>query len=138
MTRVGNRNNKRGQCLAELLAGGMVLVTISMFGLDVITMAVTSRINNHLAKTAARAAANQENSEQAMKAARVIIDGTRKGGIITSVKLEEVNFAGKQVSVKTMLSISLPAPFPFMNQVSFRASATEVVVGVPAEFNEAT
>ncbi len=59
------RTRTRGNCLIETIVGGMVLVPLGLFGLDALTLAITSSMNNHLAKDAARASANQEDSQRA-------------------------------------------------------------------------
>lgn len=117
-----------------MFIGLMFLVPIALFGLDVAAVVLSNSFNDHLAKNAARAAANQKTPEAAKTAAQQAVARLQTSPIIVAIKLDDVNYKSKdQVSVKTHIEVKLPAPFPGFAERQFIAQATEPVVGTPAD-----
>ena len=128
------RGNK-GQCFIELIAGSMILVPVCLLGLNLITLVLANSMNDSLAKSAARAAANQQTQVAAQAAAEKVVDAFPESVIIKEMKLSgPVDFQGKdQVKVKIAMKVHVPTPFPGMSDFNFQALAVEAVVGNQAD-----
>lgn len=133
MTKNTKKRSRKGQCLIEMVVGtSLVLVPLCLFGLDLITIVLSNSANDHIAKIAARAAANQKTVEGAKKAAEQQIKEVQTSAIIVNIRLDEVTYpAQQQIAVRTRMEIKLPAPFPGFSGGVFVAQATEPVVGNP-------
>lgn len=133
-----NRNRKaKGQCFIEMIAGGIVMVPVMLFGLDVITLGLSCSINDHLAKEAARVAANKLNSPDARRAANSVVSRLKKSVILTEASIDDFVYADKdRVTVKTELKVKVPAPFPFFDGAKIYAKAVEPIVGNPVDYQE--
>lgn len=128
-----SKRNKTGMCIIETVVGAAVLVPICLFGLDILTIVLAESINEHLAKDAARSAANQASLTTAESAARNKVKEFRLSAIISSASVDKLDYSsGKQVSVQTKIDVKLPAPFPFFEKTTLFARSTEAVVGTPA------
>lgn len=136
-----NRQRKnRGQCLIEMMLGGIAMVPVMLFGLDVITLGLSTSINDHLAKEAARAAANQQDPSKATRAAQMVIDRLHKSVILKDANLEgAVQYRVRdRVVVSTRLKVRVPAPFPFFEGADFVSTAVEPLVGDPVDYQDQT
>ena len=134
-----NRRNTKGQSLIEVIViACLFLVPISLFFLDVFTVVASNSINDQYVKNAARAAASQPNEKDAKAAAEEAI-AKFKGSNLISMKLVECNYKPAKdsgmiatVTVRTALSVQLPAPIPACNNhPQFLAQAVETITGLP-------
>lgn len=135
MTGRRNQRKSRGQSIIEVVIGGsLVLVPIALFALDLVVITATNSVNDHLAREAARAAANQATAADARRAAQNAVARLKTSPIIVKVNLEDVSYVAKQqVSVKTSMEVKFPAPFPGFAGSEFVAQDTQPVVGAPAD-----
>src|SRR5262245_8731596 len=128
-----HRSRRHGQGIVEMVMGGIVLVMICLLGIDLITLVLANSTNDTLAKSAARAAANQESQTCAQQAAQRVVAGFAKSAIINDVELSApVSYGQVQVSVETKMLVSVPAPLPGVGQLTFHAKAVEPIVGTKA------
>src|SRR4029450_5223604 len=129
------RRKRNGQALAEVLAGAFILVTICLFGIDLLFMAIANQLNDDLAKNAARIAGAQAAKIKALHAAEDTIDAFYKSKLIPHVGMADFEYVSKQtVRVKTIMQIVLPVPFPGVSNLKFQAQAIESITGdVPTE-----
>ncbi|MBX9569816.1 MAG: hypothetical protein K2X77_13040 [Candidatus Obscuribacterales bacterium] len=131
------RRDRKGHCFIEMACGGIMLVPLMLFGLDVLTISLSCSINDHLAKEAARVAANQLSGGAARSAASKVVDRLRKSPIITNANVNKFEYDNKnRVAVQTELSVRMPAPFPFFEGTKIYARAVEPIVGHPVEYAE--
>jgi Flp pilus assembly protein TadG len=131
--RKANRRNNKGTSIIEVLVGAMFLIPIALFSVDLAAIVLSNSVNDHLAKDAARAAANQQSQAFAQQAAQKTVSGVAKSGIIYDIQLTDVSFNQDQVSVKTAIDVRLPVQFPGFATTHFVAQAVEPVVGTPAD-----
>lgn len=131
------KRNGKGHCFIEMAAGGIMLVPLMLFGLDVLTISMSCTINDHLAKEAARVAANQVSDGAARNAASRVVGRLRKSAIITNANVNKFEYDQKnRVAVQTELFVRVPAPFPFFEGTRIYARAVEPIVGHPVEYAE--
>lgn len=126
------RRARAGQCAIELVIGLICFVPLAMFLIDVFSAVAMSSINDTLAKSAARAAANQQTQHLANVAAQHAINRfpVQPNGLVRSVELIGVDYhANNKVAVRVALQTALPAPLPFLNSTPrFLAQAVEPIV----------
>lgn len=120
--------NNRGSEILQVVLGGIVLVPLALFFLDVIYMVLCATVNADAAKLAARAAANQQNEKLAREAA----DATLKtqGNGLGRPTIKQFSRTSEKVKVFTEMEVRMPAPFPFFEKVTL--SSGEVVEPVVA------
>jgi Flp pilus assembly protein TadG len=125
---------QRGQSLIETLVGFMVLIPLGLFSFDLTVLLMANQNNRQLAENAARAAANQPNSLQAIEAATGALKGARKASAIKNATILDVTYSPGtgQVSVTTEVDVQLPVSFPGMKTVNLRANAVQPIVAIPA------
>ncbi len=137
---------QRGQEIAELVGGILVLVPIVLYLFDFAVVLMCSQLADQVAKAAARAAANQPTVGQADSAAQATADKYKKQAFITSLSLiaPTTNVpSGAQmgascaynkndrVVVQLNMTVKLPVPLPFVNQnANFQAQAIEPIVTI--------
>jgi Flp pilus assembly protein TadG len=126
---------KKGQCFIEMIVGSMVLIPVCLVGLDFVALVLANSMNDSLAKSAARAAANQQTKPAAQAAALQVVSAFPISTMINDIKLTSpIDYNGKdKVAVNTTMTVRLPAPFPGFNQFDFRAQAVEPIVGKRAD-----
>ncbi|MBX9573990.1 MAG: hypothetical protein K2X77_34155 [Candidatus Obscuribacterales bacterium] len=129
------RRRSRGQSLVEVLVGSMVLIPIALFGIDLCVIVLANTANDSLAKTAARAAANQGSRQEANAAASKCVDQFKKSSLIVDVQLsQDFNYEkSKEVIVKTRMTVKLPAGVQGFDLLKFDAQAVAPVVAAPAD-----
>lgn len=127
--------SKSGQGLIEILAGSIILIGLGWLGLDVATIVLANSSNDGLAKSAARAAANQADKYTATEAANKCIKHFATGGVITKVGLEgDIDYQSKKnVVVRTTMQVRPPVTFPGFELITFHAQAVEPIVADPAD-----
>ena len=124
-----------GQGLIEVLVGSLILITLAWLGLDVATLVLAGTANDGLAKSAARAAANQMTKQGASDAAQKCINHFATSSIITKVgMIGDLQYQDKkEVVIKTEMQVRPPASFPGFEVITFRAQAVEPIGANPAD-----
>lgn len=109
------------------------MIPVMLFGTDIVALLLSQSVNEHVAKDAARAAANQPSASLAQQAATERVSAFTPSAMIVKLNLEGVSYSSQSVSVTTKANINMPAPFPFFSSTQLAAQATVPVVGVPAD-----
>lgn len=124
-----------GQGLVEVLVGATILIALGWFGLDAAAIVLANSANDGLAKSAARAAANQGDSQSASTAANGCIKHFATGGVIAKVEMEgSIDYQPKkEVVVRTVMEVKPPVSFPGFEIITFHAQAVEPIVADPAD-----
>jgi Flp pilus assembly protein TadG len=132
--RLGKKRACQGQSLIETLLGFIIIVPLGLASLDLTAVIVANHLNEHLADVAARAAANQIDSEQAKKTVEDIIDNFTITPPINDVNLDNISYdlAKEQVIVVTSVNVNLPIPFGQNRTVILRANSAQPIVATPA------
>ena len=128
------KRNRKGQSLVETMAGFFILIPLGLFFFDLVTMMTAGQTNEQWAEIASRAAATQTSEQMALKSAETAISKCTTTSVIQNVQIEAVKFDTQQgqVSVSTVMTVKLPVPFPYFNQVQLRAAAIEPIVSAQA------
>lgn len=139
MRKAGKRN-QRGQVFIEVLCGMFVLIPIALAALDLMVLVLGNSANDSLAKSCARAAANEQSEANAQAAAEQAVSHFPSSPLIEKVVLDTSKLTYNQkenVTVETVITVRMPVAFPGMEpKIDFRARATEPVVGVTAAPNQ--
>lgn len=133
MFRNRQRRN-RGTSIIEVLIGSIFFVPIALFALNLVTIVMTTQINDHLAKDAARAAANQVSQAEAKDAALKTLSQFQTSSVVQKVSMEEIAYdssSNGQVQVRTSIEVRFPVPFPGFESRKFVAQSVEPIVGTP-------
>lgn len=115
-----------------MMVGGIFIIPIALFAVDMSAIVMSNSINDHLAKDAARAAANQEQVATAKEAANKAVKGLNKSSIIPSVEMTSFDYKN-EVTVQTKMVVKFPAPLPGWESTTLVAKAVEPVVAAPAD-----
>jgi Flp pilus assembly protein TadG len=124
--------SRRGTSFIEMLAGGIFIIPIALSAVDLSAIVMSNSINDHLAKDAARAAANHEQVSTAKEAANKTIMGLGKSAIIPSVEMTGFEYKN-EVTVQTRMVVKFPAPLPGWEGTTLVAKAVEPIVAAPAD-----
>lgn len=126
--------NRKGQSLIEALAGLIILIPIGLSAIDLVAVLTAADCNEHIADTAARAAATQPSQAAAQQAAEEALKNCETSWTVSKVSLDniEYNLGNGLVTVTTVVQVNLPVPLPNLSAVSFRAEAIEPIVETPA------
>ena len=129
------RRTGRAQSLVEVLVGSIALIPIALIGIDLCVVVFANTANDSLAKTAARAAANQGSRQEANAAAVKCVDQFGKSSLILDVQLsQDFNYEkDKEVVVKTRMTVKLPAAPQGFDVLKFDAHAVAPVLAAPAD-----
>lgn len=126
-----------GQSIVEVVVGMLILVPIGLFLLDVGTLVLAQTANDTLAKSAARAAAEQPDEEKAKAASNAVVDKFALSAIIKERPDLKLTYnTGNDVIAKTTMKVNLLVPIPFVPQFenpTFEAQAREAIVAALAE-----
>ena len=124
--------SRRGTSFIECMVGGIFIIPIALGAVNLSTIVMSNSINDHLAKDAARAAANQEQVNTAKAAADKTVHGMGKSNIIPSVEMTSFDY-NNEVTVQTKMVVKFPAPLPGWTEATLVARAIEPVVAAPAD-----
>lgn len=126
---------RKGQSLVEVLVGSFVLIPIALFGIDLSAVVLANTANDSLAKSAARAAANQGNQRDALAAARQCVLNFQTSPVIVDVRMDgDMTYDERNlVVVKTIMTVKMPVAVAGMETIKFEAQAVEPVVAAPAD-----
>jgi hypothetical protein len=134
MRLISSRPTAKGTSIIEVIVGGILLVPIVLFFIDLTAIVLTNEINDHVAKDAARAAASQADQSKATAAAQQTVGNVTKSPIVTDVQIDQVSYdaSGGSVSVTTHMDVTMPAPLPGFDKRRFVAKSVEPIVSTPA------
>ncbi len=121
------KRGRKGQCFIEAALGGLIIIPVALAMLDLGVLVMTTTLNDAAAKTAARAAANQQNQGLAIGAAGQAMTAFKPTSI-ASINLVGLTWNTDRVLVKTAAIVHLPVPIPGVSQQTLAAQATEPVV----------
>ncbi len=132
-------NRSRGASIIEVVVGLFLLVPLFLCIIDLSAIVLGQITNDALAKRVARAAAQQQDAASAAAAANTIISAFQVNGIVSNPQLVNFSFNNANngtVIVQTRLTITIPAPVPFVSVLQqsrdMDAKATEPIVMLPA------
>lgn len=123
---------QRGTSLIEMLAGAIFFIPIALFFVNIASLTLVEQLNEHLAKDAARAAANQLDSLTAKQAAEKAVKQFPMSALITKVTLDSCEYKDGAVSVKTSIDAHVPAPMLGFGSKKLVAASFQPIVGQPA------
>ena len=129
-SRRGSRNN-RGTSLMEVLAGAMFFIPIVLLFMDIGSLTMIEQLNDHLAKDAARAAANQLDETHAKEAAAKAVKMFPLSTLVTNVQVT-CTYKGDTVTTQTTMDARVPAPIWGLSGKKLVASSFQPIVGTPA------
>ena len=123
------RRNKRGSQLTEAVLAAFILIPVALGMLDMIVVVIANSINDSAVKNAARAAANQTNGGLAVQAEQSALSSFKKSSIVKSLTIDDLQLDKENVTCTTKMEVHLPVPIPGCADVTFKARASEPVVG---------
>jgi Flp pilus assembly protein TadG len=124
--------SQRGTSLMEVLTGALFFIPIALLFIDLGSLTMIEQLNDHLAKDAARAAANQLDETRAKEAALKTVKMFPLSSLVTSVDLKCIYKDGS-VSTTVTMDARVPAPFPGLGSKKLIAASFQPVVGTPAD-----
>lgn len=128
--KVQSRRNKKGVSLIEAALGALILIPIALLIVDLIAIVVANSMNDTAVKNCARAGANQPNPQSAGEAADKVLATFQQSGIVKSLTLDDLAYKDNDVcTAKTTMVVRVPVPFPGLNEITFRGTAVEPIVG---------
>ncbi|MBS2000119.1 MAG: hypothetical protein U0103_17780 [Candidatus Obscuribacterales bacterium] len=122
-----NSRSKNGSSLAESAVAAIILVPIALAIIDLIVIVAANGINDTAAKSAARAAANQQDAVTAGQAATNAFSTFHTSNVITAFSGDS-DWNPERVVVETKITVHLPVPFPGFSDLTFKAKDVEPVV----------
>lgn len=135
--RAGAGHSKRpahGQSLVEAMIGFLVLIPIGLMVINLVTVVTATQANEQWAEAAARAAACQGTMAGAERAAQLALERFKPSNVMNSVQVEKVQFdpVNGQVSVSTVMEVSVPVPSPLLSKMQCHAASIQPIVAIPA------
>ena len=130
-SRRANRRNNRGTSLMEVLVGAMFFIPIVLLFMDIGSLTMIQQLNDHLAKDAARAAANQLDETHAKDAAQKAAKMFPLSSLVTNVQVT-CTYQNGSVSTVSTMDANVPAPIWGLNGRKLVASSYQPIVGTPA------
>lgn len=130
-----NRHREwRGQSLVEAMIGFLVLIPIGLMVVDLVTVLSATQANEQWAETAARAAACRGDMMSAKQAAEVALQRFQPSNVMNSIQVDQVQFdpAKGQVTVSTIMEVTVPVPSPLLNKLQCHAASVQPIVAIPA------
>ena len=127
-------SRRRGFGLVESILGGMIMVALTLFLIDLMAMIVVHVTQDRLTYNAARIAANCDQEGKAVAAADSVLKlAQQQKNLITSIKRLPVKYvANHRVEVALITEMRLPAPIPCIpDKISFRTDAIAPIVATP-------
>lgn len=126
--------SSKGQNLIEALVGLVVIIPLGLGAIDLIAVVTAVDNNEHIADTAARAAATQPDQAAANRAAEDVLSRCQTSWMVSTISIDKVvyNQAKGVVNVSTLIDLKLPVPLPGMTSMRFKADSAEPIVETPA------
>ena len=130
-----NRRNNRGTSLVEMVTGAIFFIPIALVAVDLVSLSMIEQVNDHIARDAARAAANQLSQVDATAAAMKALSNYKTNTLISKVELKECTFDPKtgSVQVQTSIEARVPAPVVGFKGKTLVAQSFQPIVGLPAD-----
>ena len=126
------RRTSSGQGFVEAITAAIILIPLALCLLDVIVLVIANQTNDAIVKSAARAAANQGDSNTAWAAAQKAVAAFSKSPFIQSVSLDKSGFNYSNnntgVTCQTTMVVKLPVPFPGRETITFVAQDLEPIL----------
>lgn len=128
-----NRRTNRGTSIMEILAGACFLIPIGLVAVDLVSLAMAETVNEHIARDAARAAANQLDDASAKQAAQKAVKLYKTNVLIADVKVEKCEYNDSAVLLQTSIQARVPAPIFGFSGKKLMAQSFQPTVGTPAD-----
>lgn len=128
-----NRRSTRGTSIIEMVVGSCFLIPIALVAVDLASLTMSEQVNDHIARDAARAAANQLDQSTATAAATRAINMFKTNTLIRDVHLDQCIYSDGAVQVKTTVDVKVPAPFFGFSGKKMIAQSFQPIVGQPAD-----
>lgn len=134
-----HRRKRRGVSLIETVAGMAIAIPVVLFIVDAVAMVIAQIAHDHLAKDCARAAAEEANATDMTNAINNTISRFNNPMLVVDSNtfnvVNDASGTAETVRVQTVSTFTLPVPIPFlgMDKQTFKAEATEPVVGVASK-----
>lgn len=128
-----NGRSNRGTSLIEVLTGAMFLIPIGLVAVDLVSLSMVEQVNEHIARDAARAAANQLDANSAKQAAQKAVTMYQKNALITNVQVSVLSYSDDAVQLQTTIDARVPAPIFGFGGKKLIAQSFQPVVAKPAE-----
>ncbi len=124
------RRSSQGSGLIESIGIGIVIVLVVMALVDMIFLVLANSLNDTAVKNAARAAANQKDSNKANEAAKKSLSTMKCPPYVSSLTLQKVVYADNDVvTCNTRMVVKLPVPvFGIGSEYEFIGQDTEPIV----------
>jgi Flp pilus assembly protein TadG len=133
LNRKNNRRNNRGTSLIEMVTGAIFFIPIALAAVDLVSLSLVEQANDHIARDAARAAANQMTEADAKAAAVKSINNFRTNALITKVELVKFTWKNGAVQLETSIDARVPAPVVGFSGKTLVAQSFQPIVGIPAD-----
>lgn len=128
-----NRRNNRGTSLIEMVVGAIFFIPIGLVAVDLVSLSMVEQVNDHIARDAARAAANQMDSAAAFAAAEKTVKMFKVNALIANVHLDECTYNDGAVRLQTSIDAKVPAPFIGFSGKKLIAQSFQPIVGTPED-----
>lgn len=130
-----NKKNRgqRGTSLVEMVTGAIFFIPIALAACDLVSISMVEQVNDHIARDAARAAANYSQETDAKNAALKVINQYQTNALITKVQLVDFSFQNGAVQLKTSIDCHVPAPVAGFGGKTLMAQSFQPIVGQPAD-----
>jgi Flp pilus assembly protein TadG len=128
-----NRRNNRGTSLIEMVTGAIFFIPIALVAVDLVSLSMVEQVNDHIARDAARAAANQLDSASATAAAQKTVKMFKVNALIADVHLDKCTYNDGAVQLQTTIDAKVPAPFFGFSGKKMIAQSFQPIVGQPAD-----
>jgi len=126
------KKSAKGQGFVEAITAAMILIPLALCLLDLIVLVIANQMNDTIVKSAARAAANQGDSNTAWQAAQTSVGSFQKSSFVESVSLDQGAFSYSNnntgVTCQTTMVVRLPVPFPGFATMTFVAKDVEPIM----------
>lgn len=133
LNRMNNRRSNRGTSLIEMVTGAIFFIPIALFAVDLVSLSMVEQVNDHIARDAARAAANQMTENDARLAALKTINMYKTNSLISKVELVKFTFEKGSVQLETSIDAKVPAPVVGFSGRKLVAQSFQPIVGIPAD-----
>jgi Flp pilus assembly protein TadG len=131
--RMNNRRSNRGTSLVEMVTGAIFFIPIALAAVDLVSLSLVEQANDHIARDAARAAANQMNETDAKAAAQKAVNMFKTNALITKVEIVKFSFKDGAVQLETSIQARVPAPVVGFSGKTLVAQSFQPIVGIPAD-----
>jgi Flp pilus assembly protein TadG len=111
----------------------MFFIPIALAAVDLVSVSMVEQVNDHIARDAARAAANYSKESDAHTAAIKVINQYKTNALISKVQLVDFSFTNGAVQLKTSIDCRVPAPVAGFAGKTLLSQSFQPIVGQPAD-----